>query len=437
MKEISEEIIEIDFHDLDDLKINLDKKTGLIVHWDDVKYEFLLNIKTNNDKLLILGSGALGRRKFDRSRPYIERHSWEFKQSTIHYHDPTYYVDDQITGGWGIGTENNHYLEKISIILQFLINRFEFKRQNVLFYGSSAGGFTSLILATLVKGTMALVDIPQIYVHKYKTLKRQTGGWKTIRKIAFSDITDEQFIELFSCRLDFVEMTKRENYIPNAYMVLDCSAELDFVHQYLPFFESLNELPFNEYSNRLKLIISGRNMGHVALPKYDTMNLIDKIFSQENSDDLMDNIESNANVGAIVEKLNKYNTARIDIYLDCQDKNKQDALKLIEIDDYVKLGKLGWMENPDSSFSITNKNNSIDFKLLCCDDGELTLKLRGVFLRINDQRIPIYINYTKCLINGEEILKENKMVDHDHPINFTKKVKANETLKVHIEWTPC
>ena len=255
----------------------------------------------------------------------------------------------------GIGTEDNYYLEKISVILKLLIDKFKFKRQNVLFYGSSAGGFTSLILATLVKGTMALADIPQLYVHKYKTLKRQTGGWQTIRKIAFPDITDEQFIELFSPRLDFVEMTKRENYIPNAYLVLDCSAELDFDHQYVPFFESLNELPFNEFSNRLKLIISGRNMGHVALPKYDTMNLIDKLFSQENSDDLSNQFESNANVGAIVEKLNKYNTARIDIYLDCEDKNKQDALQLIEIDDYVKLGKLVWMENPDSSFSITNK----------------------------------------------------------------------------------
>ena len=31
----------------------------------------------------------------------------------------------------------------------------------------------------------------------------------------------------------------------------------------------------------------------------------------------------------------------------------------------------------------------------------------------------------------------NRIVDHNHPIKYTKKVKANETLNVHIEWTPC
>ena len=437
MKEISEEIMEINFDDLVNLELKFDKKIGLIVHWDNVKYDFLLNFKSNNDKLLILGSGALGNRKFDRSRPYIERHSWDFKQSTIHYNDPTYYVDDHIKGGWGVGTENNYYLEKISVILEILIKKLNLKRKNVLFYGSSAGGFTSLILATLVKGTMSLSDIPQIYVHKYISLRGQGGGWKIIREFGFPDISDDEFLKLFSYRLDFIEMAKRENYVPNAYLVLDCSVDLDFNTQYVPFLESLNELPFNEFSNRLKLIITGRNKGHSALSKDDSIHLIDRLFSQENQNNLIDNFESNVNAGAIVSKLNKYNTARIDIYLDCEDKNKKDALKLIEIDDYIHIGQLSWLENPNASLRITNKNNSIDFKLLCCDDGELTLKLRGVFLKVDDLRIPIYINYTNFLINGEKILNENKLVDHNHPIKFTKKVKANEILTVHIEWVPC
>ena len=147
MKDITEKIIELNFDELiTNLNLEFDKKIGLIVHKDDVKYEFVLNLKGSNDDLLILGSGALGFRKFDRTRPYIDRNSWHFKQSTIHYHDPTYYIDDSITAGWCIGTEEDYYLENIAKILQIIIDKLGIPNSNVLFYGSSAGGFTSLML---------------------------------------------------------------------------------------------------------------------------------------------------------------------------------------------------------------------------------------------------------------------------------------------------
>ena len=34
-------------------------------------------------------------------------------------------------------------------------------------------------------------------------------------------------------------MIKREEYVPNAYLVLDCSVNLDFYTQYTPFFMDL------------------------------------------------------------------------------------------------------------------------------------------------------------------------------------------------------
>lgn len=443
MKEISEEIVEINFHDLKNFKLKLDKKIGLIVYWDNVKYEFLLNIKSNNEKLLILGSGALGQRNFDRSRPYIERHSWNFKQSTIHYHDPTYYVDDMIRGGWGIGTEDNYYLEKISEILKILIKKSNILEKNVLFYGSSAGGFTSLMLATLIKGTKCLADIPQLYVNKYKSKAKQLDGWRPIKDFGFPNMSDEIFMDTFLYRMDFIEMANRENYVPDAYLILDCSVDLDFNTQYIPFFENLNKIPFNEYSNRLKLIITGQNKGHCPLNNNDTIQLINKLFSEENtSDNFINKLESNfsksnnINTNLIVEKLNKYNTARIDIYLS-GDRTEKGKLKLIEIDDFINIEKLSWIEDSDPSLSITNKNNSIDFKLVCFDDGELSFRLRGVFHKVKNLRIPIYINYTMFKINDKNILNKNKMVDHNHPIVYNKKVKYGEIVKVHIEWTPC
>ena len=135
-------------------------------------------------------------------------------------------------------------------------------------------------------------------------------------------------------------------------------------------------------------------------------------------------------------KLNKYNTARIDAYLDGKDKTG-NTLKLAEIDDYINLFKLTWMENPNSSLSITNRNNAIDFKLICLDDGDLSLKLRGVSFKMGNQRIPIFINYTKFIVNDEDIIGDNTVVDHNHPFIYNKNVENGEMVKVHIEWTPC
>lgn len=134
-------------------------------------------------------------------------------------------------------------------------------------------------------------------------------------------------------------------------------------------------------------------------------------------------------------KLNKYNTARIDAHLDSD--GTKVKLKVIEIDDYLKMGKLSWAQDPDSTVSITNNNNSIDFKLLCLGYGDLELRLRGVMFRLNNQRIPIYINYTKFQVNGEDIIEEDKIVEHNTPIVYTKKVDYGDVVKVHIEWLPC
>ena len=63
MKQICDEVIEINFQDLNDLKLKFNKKIGLMIHWDDVKYEFILKLEKNSDELMVVGSAALGNKK--------------------------------------------------------------------------------------------------------------------------------------------------------------------------------------------------------------------------------------------------------------------------------------------------------------------------------------------------------------------------------------
>lgn len=436
MEQITEQQIKINFDELNDLELIYNKKIGLTVFYEDVKYEFILKLEKKTDELIIVGSGALGNRPFDRSRPLYHRHSWNFKRSTIYYNDPTYYVDDVIKGAWCFGTKENYYLKKIATILDILIHKLNIDYENVLFYGSSAGGFTSLILATLFKGTLCLADIPQIYVDRYKSKFRQLDGWRPLKEYYYGDeITDEEFLELHKFRLNFVELCKKEKYIPNAYMVLDCSVDLDFKTQYTPFFHELNSLPFSETSNWIKLIINGKNQGHVSVPQKETLKLIDDIFhnNTQNEDSFESKLNpTKSNLDLIVSKLEKYNTARFDIIIE----GKDSYLELVEIDDYESLSQPHWLSDPYSGFIITNKNNSIDFKVRCVGGGNLDIKLRGIDKKLNKQRVPIYIDFTKFFVNGESVMNKNNIVFHNNPVIHSMKVKDDEIVKVHVERVP-
>lgn len=274
MQDIVDEIISCGYENLPDIKIPYDKKVGLEVIRDSVKYEFIIHLKSNSDKLLVMGPGAINDNStHDRTRPIFHRWSWEFDISTIHFNDPTLYLSDDILGGWGLGSMDNWYLKKISNIFNILIENIGFENKNVIFYGSSLGGFMSIMLATMIKNSVAIAEIPQLDVTNW------TKHWGRLKTNLFDDLADDYIKQRFGYKLDVIELMKIENYIPNAYLLLDCSHDYDFKNIYLPFFNRLNELPYDERKNNLKIKITGKNKGHAFLPYNELVILINKVLA--------------------------------------------------------------------------------------------------------------------------------------------------------------
>ena len=274
MQDIVDEIISCGYDNLNDIQIPYDTKVGLEVIRDSVKYEFIIHLKSNSDKLLVMGPGAINdNSNHDRSRPIFHRWSWEFDVSTIHFNDPTLYLSDNILGGWGLGSMDNWYLKKISNIFNILISKFGLKNENVIFYGSSLGGFMSIMLATMVKDSVAIAEIPQLDVMNW------SKHWKFLRENLFDNLSDEYIRERFGYKLDVINLMKIEKYIPNAYLLLDCSHDYDFKNIYLPFFNRLNELPFDEKKHNLKIKITGKNKGHAFLPYHELVVLVNQVIA--------------------------------------------------------------------------------------------------------------------------------------------------------------
>lgn len=276
MEGIVNKIVCCEYNEIPFEDFPINEKFGLIITKNSVKFEFLININSSSNKLIVLGSGAVNEwqlKKFE-NRPKFDRHSWYFDESTIFYNDPTRYIDNSLEGGWGIGTPNEWYLETIKNIILSISKYFNYKNENLLFYGSSLGGFMSIMLSTLIKGSKSLADVPQLTFEN-------TNYWRRIKNIIFPNYSDEQIKKDFNYRLNVLYLMEKEKYIPNLTMIFD-AGHVDISEHYVHFFEELNRLTNCYNKNRIKILINPIDE-HKFLNKNETLQLINEVLNDEKS----------------------------------------------------------------------------------------------------------------------------------------------------------
>ena len=420
MDKIVDNIINLDFEEISDYNFPRNKMFGLIVNFhDDVKYEFLLNLKNDNN-LLVIGSGLRGNQStIDVNRPVFHRWPWKFKQSTIFYNDPTIYINPCLEGGWGVGTVDNYYLKNISVIIKEIIKNISIENHNVFFYGSSQGGFMSLALSIFLKNTVAIAEVPQFDVSLF-TKKH----WGNLKKYCFLDLDENDINEKYKEKIDIIELIKKENYIPNAYLILDSSSSFELKSSILPFFNRLQELPYSDYQNHIKIRLDGKNKGHAAQPQDDLIETIEKIISLENT---------NYNLKGLPSRFEKYITARLDLKNYGTESNSIEIIDISDEDCTVEYPQ--WLKNHEGKgLIIESLKGNLHLKLKCINDGMFSLKLRSIDFRI-ENKIPIFINFTKLIVNDENILNNSVIVSNDNQHIFAKKVKNNEEIVIDIGWS--
>ena len=283
MEEIVEKIIETDFDELDNAlnQVEYGKLIGLIVHFNGVKYEYLLDIKKGVNEFICQSSSIINKEKLERfhNRPLFHRFSWKFKQSRVLFNDPTRYVDvdddfsKDLQGGWGVGTYDDYYLENIKDMVLIIAHHFGITDDNILFYGSSMGGFTSLMLGTMVKGSMVLADLPQLYLLNFGHFT-----YKVIGKL-YSEYSEEE-LDKVKYRFSFLEMMKKQNYVPDAQIFISCRP-FDIDTQYIQFISDLYDLfKLEDKDNKIKLFIRTID-NHQHMTKQDSIKYIDMRFEEK------------------------------------------------------------------------------------------------------------------------------------------------------------
>ena len=219
--------------------------------WDGVHFEFFIHYKPDSAQAVILGTGDVGQHP----RPYFSRISWakELPYTTIYYTDPTSYMPP-CTLGWGYGTNDRWYLENIAVLLYQILKKLNISTSDTLFYGSSGGGYTSMLLASMFRSRATVINpqyIPEKFVQR--------------RVLALKSACLKKGEELLPERITAMAVFLKENYFPYLHVVQNIQAEFDIEAQLTPFLTQVSHSK-PDCDGRLSIDFYSASGGHNTMP---------------------------------------------------------------------------------------------------------------------------------------------------------------------------
>ena len=141
-------------------------------------------------------------------------------------------------------------------------------------------------------------------------------------------------------------------------------------------------------------------------------------------------------VEPIPNKFKNYLTARLDINL----LTTEGDFKIISSsDDKAKIIQPSFMKEERIGYIVTSLAGSLTLVAKATVDGQLNLKLRGVYVSAPDDKskaVPYWIDYTKLIMNNKTIFNKLTPAWHDKPYVYNMEVKADEEIIIKVEWQP-
>lgn len=273
IKKLPYPVEKIDYYDLENYKVKENLLYILEVKKDNVKYEYLINRKIDNDKLIVFNNGAIagGNVKV----PVFQRHSWAnmIKTSSIFCMDPTLYVND-LSVGWGVGKNEDYYLENSSLILKTIIQKMNIDLKDTVIYGTSAGGFLSIIMGIYLKGAKVVADNTQLDVSNWAFI----SAVDYIMEYCFDNIgTALKYPE----RFNVVEAFIKHNYVPKIYLHVNLCSKVDNSMQLAPFLEKIETMKnIAEYNNIEITLHYEERKGHDGLSQDEAIKFLYKVLDE-------------------------------------------------------------------------------------------------------------------------------------------------------------
>lgn len=273
---IKERITKVSFEKLNLNSLLEANPNILVVEKENVDFYIKLKIKNDIENLVVFSNGAINRKISN--PPVFSRSSWfnDYSASCIYLDDATIH-DTNITVGWGVGTQDRHYILDYYQIILRISEILHIPSNKVIYYGSSAGGFISLMLATLHKGSLAIPNNPQVWVR----LESQTSRAKNLYNEIFPGMSEKDIFSKFKERFSVIKMMEKEKYIPNMIYLLNRYSDKDYNEQYKPFINYIDKRNMAQNDN-IEFIMYHSDKGHNGIySREKTASLINNIFESK------------------------------------------------------------------------------------------------------------------------------------------------------------
>lgn len=213
----------------------------------------------NNDTIIIFLPSVRKKNIY----PFYPRQSWKNdlknKYDLLFLSDPYQNMDDYQTSGgsWYINTSGKSFIYELAQMINDFVTNKGYK--NLIFYGSSMGGYTAICLAFLCENSIAIAECPQTILEKH------SGSSYVLNKFNVTECLDP---------ISFFRKESQPKSVSIACSIYD--HHLD--SHVMPFIKNIKKLDF-DFSLSTHLFSSNAYAnGHVALNKEDAITLIDETY---------------------------------------------------------------------------------------------------------------------------------------------------------------
>ncbi|NJB66839.1 hypothetical protein GGQ74_000479 [Desulfobaculum xiamenense] len=232
---------------------------------DGVPFEFFTNLKRDAHRVYAFGTAS---RDNLRILPRFDRWRWAFamRDSVIVYNDPTRYLGG-LRCGWCLGTAQNPYLPCIAAILRGFVQALGRRFEELVLFGSSAGGFTSLMLGAMLRGASVVVNNAHTDV-----LLADEAAVSRLLRVCFGGISARTARERYPTRLRVMDFYHHQRYMPRIFFAQNARDSFHMQRHFLPFAREAQTLreSGHDWGRQLFVEVYSCRSGHAPLP-YERM----------------------------------------------------------------------------------------------------------------------------------------------------------------------
>lgn len=267
-------MIKENIENIDEKFLANNSENTLAVKIDEIDFYFKVKLKEKSRKLVVFSNGAIDTNI--RKPPVFMRSTWsdDINANCIYIDDRTIHSNG-LKIGWGIGKKDRYFLKDYNKFVKLVSNLLNIEPANTVYFGSSAGGFMSMAMASENKGSKAIVNNPQNYVFNY-----HKGSVNKLFSVIFPNEDRSDIIEKYKDRLSITKIISQNNYFPEIHYLQNRLCKSDMENQVAPLIKMIDR--YNINSEKLNFVLyNNKKAGHNPMNKQSTINYINGILDNK------------------------------------------------------------------------------------------------------------------------------------------------------------